>query len=305
MAAGGWTSAWGQAERAITIIAPASPGGSLDGVARLVADSLSPLIGRPVVVENKPGGNGSIAYALAARAPADGSVLVLTSSSFAVNPATIKNLSFDVSKDFSGIGGLAQSPVVLVANARFPAQSACDVRTILQQEPGRVTFASPDAAALLATTQLLNAIGAKAPIANYKGGAPAMVDVAGGHVALCVTGLGGAMPLVKAGQVKLLGVMSKTRLKQLPDLPTLIEQGVNVEFLAWWALHTSSRVPSKAIEKLGVEVQRMQANPTFITRLEELYQVPLPLGPADLDAFVAKDVKRMAELALDAGLRPE
>jgi tripartite-type tricarboxylate transporter receptor subunit TctC len=302
--ASAWIPALAQDERSLTLITPAPPGGSNDAVARLLAEAWT-TTKRPVVVENKAGASGTIGFAAATKAPPDGSVIVLTSSAFTINPVAMKKLPFDVVKDFSGVAGVSRSPVMLVAHSQLPVQSLRDLRALMHSEPSRVTFAAGDNAALLATTQLLMALGTKASIVNYRGTAPAMTDVAGGHVGFSITSIASAMPFIKGGQVRPIGILARTRLKSLPDIPTLAEQGTDVEFLLWIALHTSSHVPRAVVNRLGAEVQKIITSPTFASRLESIYTAPLLLGPAELDAFVASDAKRMVALAAEAGLQPE
>jgi tripartite-type tricarboxylate transporter receptor subunit TctC len=260
---------------------------------------------KPFVVDNKPGASGSIGWDLAAKGPADGSVLTITSSALAINPAIMKRVPFDALKDLSGVAGLAQSPLILVAHSQFPVQSARDLKALLLRDPAKATFAAGDSAGMLAATQLLSAIGAKAPIVNYKGTGPAMTDVAGGHVTLSVTSIASVLPFLKGGQAKALGLLSASRSKALPEVPTLVEQGIDVEFLHWLAVHASAHVPRSVIERLAANVQHVVGSSSFVSRLEGIQSAPLHLGPRELDAFVAPLVKRMASLAATAGLQPE
>jgi tripartite-type tricarboxylate transporter receptor subunit TctC len=305
MAAAASVPSGAQSERPTTLIVSAPPGGSNDAVGRFLAEGLAAITQRPFVVENKPGASGTIGWGLAAKGPGDGSVLTITSSALAINPATMKRQPFDVLKDLSGVAGVAQSPLILVAHSQFPVQSARELRAFLQRDPAKATFAAGDSAGMLAATQLLGALAARAPIVNYKGTGPAMTDVAGGHVALSVTSIASVLPFIRGGQVKALGLLSGSRLKALPDVPTLVEQGIDVEFLHWLAVHVSSHVPRPVIDRLAADVQRVVNSPSFEARLDGIQSVPLNLGPRELDAFVATLVKRMASLAASAGLQPE
>jgi len=294
-----------QRDKPIALVVPTAPGGSTDALARMVAEALGPRLGRTMVVENRPGANGTIGAAYVAKAPADGSVLLLNTSGQSINPVAMKNLPFDVARDFVGVAGLAQSPLILVASSQFDAQDAKALKFAATRSPERVAFAVGDMATRLATEQVMSALGIKATIANYKGTGPAMTDVAGGHVPLTVTTVGAAMPMIKAGHGKALALMAGSRLKQLPAVPTLGEQGFPVEFMGWWAISAPAGTPRAEIERVAAEVQKMMATPAFTSRLEGLFMTPLALGPGEFDAFFAADLKRMAALAAAAGIRPE
>ena len=294
-----------QVDKPVALVVPTSPGGSTDAIARMVAEALPAIMGRAMIVDNRPGANGTIGAAYVAKAPADGSFLLLNTGGQLINPLVMRKLSFDVANDFTSIGGLAQSPLIVIAHAQFEAQTVSELKALATRSPDKVAFAVGDMATRLATEQVMTALGIKVIVANYKGTGPAMTDVAGGHVPLTVTTIGAAMPMLKGGQVKPLGVMSMARLKLLPNVPTLAEQGFPVEFVGWWAISAPSGMPKALVVKLGADLQRLVKSPAFEARLDSLFMTPMALGPAELDAFIARDLKRMKELAAAAGIEPE
>src|SRR6478752_38295 len=213
----------------IHLIVPFPPGGGNDTVARAIAQQISPELGQPVVIDNKPGAGGSVGAELAAKAPADGYTLFLAGvGSHVVNPNVHKKLGYDPLKDFAPITLIASAPSVLVVNPKVPAQNIAEFTAYARANPGKLNYASngTGSAAQLAAAMYETMAGVKMVHVPYKGIAPAMTDLLSGEVQLMFGTVVALVPHIQAGKLRPLAVTSRQRSALLPDVPTLRESGL-------------------------------------------------------------------------------
>jgi len=291
--------------RPLRLVVPSSPGGGTDYLARQLAEELGQALGQSVVVENRPGANGVIASESVWRAPADGYTLLIIQSSHTVNPATMKKLPYDTTKDFAGVGRLAVSPLILVAAAKSGVRNVADLRAFASANPERVSFAGSEMSTRLGSEQLIAALGVKGAVAMYKGTAPAIADLAGGHIPFGIVSIAAAKPFFERGQLNLLGLTSAARSPLMPQAPTLTEQGLAMDFSGWWGLVVTGNTPRDIVEKLGAEVRKVLANPKFDAKLERFAMTSAPSTPREFDAYIASDMAAWAAVVKAAKIEPE
>jgi tripartite-type tricarboxylate transporter receptor subunit TctC len=250
--------------RQITLIVPFAAGGSNDVVGRAIGKKLSEAWGQPVVVENRPGAGGMIGTSAVAAAAADGYTLLLVSSTFTINPAIKKNMPFDTIKDFTPVAFIARSPLLLVASKQLPVKSARELLDLARSKPGQITYASAGLGSINQIAAELIALSARARFMHvpYKGGAPALNDLVGGHVDIYVSSLPQVLQLARDGQARALAVTSAKRTALLPDVPTLAEAGIaGVDLWSWWGIVGPAGMPANVVNALNAEIGKMLTSP--------------------------------------------
>lgn len=297
--------AQGYPERPIRIVIPAPPGGGMDGIGRALADPLAAALKQPVVIDNRAGGNSIIGTQLAARAAPDGYTLLLIASFHTMHPWTVKALPYDSLKDFAAVAPLGSSPLVFVSSASSGIRTAADFRAHAARLRDGVTFATSSTETRLGAELVLQRVGAKGVIVNYKGTGPAMGDVAGGHVPLFVTTFTSALPFKDTGKINLIGVAAKERSPYLPGVPTLAEQGLDVEVGVWYAIVAPAGTPAAVIERLNREITRLSRLPEYEAKLRTYSVEAMTATPAEFDAFMKAEVAKWAGVVKAAGIEPE
>lgn len=259
-------------ERVITIVVPTAAGGGNDAMARIIAQKLGPILGQQVIVDNRAGANGAIASEFVARAPADGHTLMFGYiATHAMNPA-LQKLRYDPVADFAPIGLVANSPTLMVANAKVPAKDVKDLVAQLKAKPDRYSYASAGngtAPHYAAELFKLNA-GVVMLGVHYRGAAPAVSDLIGGQTQVMFPSLFTGLPHVKSGKLKALAVAGPKRSPLLPDVPTLKEAGVEgVEVEQWYGLFAPAKTPKPVIEQLNKALNQVLSDKEIIKRIED------------------------------------
>src|SRR5256886_6975565 len=243
--------------RQITLIIPFAPGGSNDLVGRAIGKKLAEAWGQPVVVENRGGGGTVIGTAAVAAAPPDGHTLLLVSPTFTINPAVRKTMPFDTVKDFTPVAFIARAPLLVTTSTKLPVQSAQELFALARSKPGQITYASAGLGSInqISTEQIAFSAGVKFTHVPYKGGAPALNDLVGGHVDIFVSSIPQALQLVRSGQIKTLAVTSSKRIALLPDVPTLAESGTpGADAETWWGIAGPAGMPATIVNALNAEI---------------------------------------------------
>src|SRR4030095_11955125 len=242
--------------RQITLIIPFTPGGSNDLVGRRIVKKLSEAWGQPVVVENRGGGGAVIGAAAVAKAPPDGYTLLLVSPTFTINPAIKKTMPFDTVRDFTPVAFIARAPLLVTTSTKLPVQSASELFALARSKPGQITYASAGLGSInqISTELIAVAAGVKLSHVPYKGGAPALNDLVGGHVDMFVSSIPQALQLVRSGQIKTLAVTRSPRTALLPDVPTLAESGTaGADAETWWGIAGPAGMPENVVNALKSE----------------------------------------------------
>ena len=237
--------------RAVTIVAPAAPGGLYSLFARLIGTKLEQRLGKTFVVENKPGASSIVGALYVIRSPHDGYTLMIgNTSGFATNVSMHKSLPYDPTKDFAPVAVIARVPEVLVVNAALPVHSLADLAQLARSTPGGLSFGSAGAgtAQHLSGVELAAALGVPMTHVPYKGMQPAIGDVAGGHIPFMFSPVSFAVPLAQAGKLRMLGVTTRERIEAIPDVPPLTEIGLKqFDAVSWFMLVAPIGTPREIV----------------------------------------------------------
>jgi len=273
--------------RPITIIVPFPAGGGTDVQARLIAKALADRLGKPVVVDNRPGAGGRIGTMLAARATPDGYTLLLGSiTTFVVEPAVREDVGYDVGRDFEAIVLATASPGVVVVNPALGVNNLPELLAMASTRPGKLTYGSPGigSTAHFFTEVFKHSTRADIVHVPYKGEALAIVDIIGGQVSMMFSSVPAALSHIKAGKLRAIAVTGPKRLPFLPRIPTLKELGVpNMEFQAWWGFVAPRKTPPEIIGRLSKELNGALTDPELVAALEQQGVLAEPAPP---EAFV-------------------
>jgi len=293
----------------LRILIPFAPGGVPDIAARLLAPGLQSALGQPVLVENRPGGGGTLAAEAVARAAPDGHTLLMTTASTqAIAPALFETLRYDPARDLAPISFIARVPHVLLVPPSLNVATVQELVALLRREPGRHNYASSGVGAPphLAGELFRMQAGVEATHVPYRGSAPALTDLVAGRVSYLVDALPPALPFIRDGRLRALGVGTRQRARLAPDLAPIAEQGLpEFESYTWAALYATGGSPAAAIARLSQEVQRAAASPEVAARFAELgYEGPAT-GPEELAAIQRDEARKWGEVIRRAGIRPE
>lgn len=293
-------------DRPITIIVPFTPGTGIDILARVVGNELKNRWDQPVVVENKSGASGNIGTQFASRAAPDGHTLLMTVNSYVINAGYFKTLPYDPVKSFAPIGEVATGSFALVVNPSVPVKTAKEFIAYAKASPGKLNYASPGLVTphhvamelfqLATGTQLLHV--------PYGGSAGATRDLIGGHVQAMFMPIHVALPLARAGEIRLLAVGSDKRSQLAPEVPTLIEEGIpgfNVDL--WYALLAPAGTPPDIVKRYNAVLREILADPGVQETLAKQGLAVQTGTPDELAKLIGTDLKRWAKVLQDAGIQ--
>src|SRR5215813_3739776 len=293
--------------RTVTIVAPAAPGGLYSLFARLIGTRLEQKLGRPFVVENRPGASSVVGAAYVARANPDGyTLMVATSSTMATNVTLFRNLPYDPTSDLTPVALIARVPEVLVVNSGLPIQSVADIAKLARATPGGLNFGSagPGTAQHLGGEMLKAALGVELTHVPYKGMQPAISDVAGGHIPMTFSPIPIALSLIQAGRLRPFGLSMAQRVDALPGVLPLAELGVKeFDAASWFMLVAPGKTPPDIVARLAAELRLMAQDRAMQDEFARLGLVPVASPPPDeLKSFVHKEIVRWGHIVRQAGL---
>jgi tripartite-type tricarboxylate transporter receptor subunit TctC len=298
-------------DRPVTMIVAAAPGGVTDIVGRALGQELGKAWGQPIVIENRGGAANILGTEAVARAAPDGyTLLVVEAGAFTINPTLYKNkLPYDAEKDFAPITGLVRINQALLANKALPVTNVSDLIALAKAKPDQLTYgtAGVGTAPHMNMALFASMAGVKLVPVHYRGAAPALNDLYGGHINLMVVSVSLALPSVKAGRVKLLGIGSEKRLPQLPNIPTVAESGLpGYEAGTWFGLFAPAGTPHDIVMKIDEEVQRIFADPAFRARFLDPQMYESMAGPPDkFSAYIKAERAKWAKVIGEAGIKVE
>ncbi|MBV7482380.1 tripartite tricarboxylate transporter substrate binding protein [Bordetella sp. BOR01] len=296
-------------QQPIRLLVPASPGGTTDIAARLLADPLGQRLGQPVIVENRPGASGSIATQAVARSPADGYTLLFQNSSFhVITPQITPNTPWDPKKDFQAVAHVMLAPQVVVVNADLPIHSLKELVEYDRKHPGKLNYASSGIGSMQHVgAELLNQMaGTKFIHIPYKGTGVALTDLLSGAVDFTITTPPPLLGYLQQGKLRALAVTSQERLPSLPDVPTVAQAGMpDLQASSWLAVYAPAGTPPDVVDKLSKAIGEVVATSEFKTKADTLGAQAVYMDSQALSAYTLSEYDRWGAIVKSAGIRME
>jgi len=292
--------------KAVRLIVPFAPGGSVDIVARLVAAKLSDRLGQQVLPDNRAGASGMIAAELVVRAPPDGYTLLLISLAHAVNPWIYK-VNYDP-RSLIPVAALGNGASALTVHPSVPAHSVKELIALAKSKPGDYAFAHAGVGSFTHTASVLFAMMAGIDVVQvpFKGGGPAMIDVMGGHSHLLMNSYLASVPHIRSGKLRPLGVTDTQRTPLLPDVPTIAEAGVpGYQAANWWGIAVPAGTPQPIVTKLSSAIAAVLSSEDVKKQFDSDGAVIMPLGPAEFAKFFESEYEKWGKVVKAANIKPE
>jgi tripartite-type tricarboxylate transporter receptor subunit TctC len=292
--------------RVVRLVVPFTPGGGIDGLGRIIGARLSEMWGQQIVVENKPGAGGNIASEFVARSAPDGYTLYITAAGLAVNQYLFPSISYDPVADFAPVSLLCDFPNLLVVPVSSPFNSVADLIAEAKKNPGKVTFATPGHGSSPHMSGELFRYQAKVDLTHvpYRGASPVYTDLIAGRVDCSFAVMASALPLVRGGQLRALGVTSAQRVKQAPDIPTIAEAGVpGYESTSWFAFFAPARTPAEIIRKISADTVAVLAEPPIRAKMEQQTLFPIGSTPEQLADYFKAEMTKWAPVIRAANIK--
>ena len=305
------TGAWAQdyPSRPVTLIVPYAAGGGNDVMARIVAEKMSRSLGQQIVIENKGGAGGSIATRQVAKAAPDGYTLGLGGTgTHAINPTLYPNVGYDPRKDFAPVGLIATSALVVLVNTSVPAKTIGELIALAKRDPGKLNYASAGVGSgiHLGAELFATMAGVKLTHIPYKGSAPALTDLVGGHVAIYFSSLPPAIALIREGKVRALAVTGPQRSALLPDLPTVAEAALpGYESVLHYGIVAPAGTPRPIVEKLNAAMRAALADADVRERIMADGAEPLAGSPEDYAADIDREETKWSKVVKVSGAKVE
>lgn len=300
--------AQGYPERPIRLIVSYPPGGGTDVTARTITPKLSELLGKQIVIDNRPGAGSVIGTELVAKAVADGYTLHMTDTTFGIIPGLYGKLPFDALQDFQPITQITGVPVGLVVYPGLPAHSVKELIALAKAKPGALNFGSGGIGTPVHMAGELLKLAAKIDIVHipYKGAGPAFSDLLGGHFQLMFPTLQSAVPHIKSARLRLLALTSEKRSPAFPDTPTMSEAGVpGVVAMAWFGIQAPKGTAKAIVDRLHAESIRMLQDPMVKQRFATEGAEVVGSTPEQFRSFIANEIGKWTKVVKDAGIKPE
>jgi len=292
----------------IRLIIPTPPGGSVDGVARLVGAKLAEYLGRPVVFDNRGGASTTLGADVVAKSAPDGYTLYINASIHSINPYVLKTLPYDAVKDFTPIAELARGPLLFTVYPGVPAKSVKEFIDALRANPGQYNLATSGfgSAGHLAIALIRARAGVDVPIIQYKGTGQALPDLIGGQVSAMIDPVLSSGPQVRGGKLRALAITSARRSPQYPDVPTAAESGMpELEFYSWYGLWGPARLPPEIVTRLEAAAIKAVQSAEVRGRMESFGFEPTGHPAQQFAAFIATESQKDARIVRDANIRAE
>ena len=295
--------------RTITFICPFPAGGGTDILVRLLAAELQDKLKRPVIVDNRVGAGTLIAASAVAKSPPDGYTLFLAPvTTLAIGPAIYKKLPYDTVKDFAPVGLVGSAQFALVANPNIGAPTLPDLIKLIKSKNGQMAYGTSGASTPhhLFMEMFLKMIDAKAQHVPYRGSVPAMTDLITGQIPMMMIDLAVAAPQIREGKLKAYGVTSATRIKSMPDLPTIAEAGLpGFAATGWFSVVVAAGTPRPIIDKLNGVLMPYLKRPDVEDKLQALAIEPRTSTPDELAKYLPAEIVKWAKVVKDAGIEPQ
>jgi tripartite-type tricarboxylate transporter receptor subunit TctC len=297
--------AFAQSDKPVRFILPNATGSGVDAITRTAAPALAKALGHPVVVDNQPGAGGIVGLQALARSPADGFALSVVSNNVVIFPSVYKSLPFDMPGDFTPIAVVGYTPVLLVVNAKVPANNSKELIALLKQRNGEMNYASGGNGTILhlAAEMFLDEAGVKARHIPYKGVGPMISDLIGGQVEFATAALPSVQQHIKSGALKAIGVATAARVAAAPEVPTFVEQGLtNYVVEAWFAFVGPKGLPAADVQRVHAAIVAAFADPAVKEAMAKQGNVINVGAPEQAMPFFRSEKAKYAQLVKKAGV---
>lgn len=291
----------------IHLVVPVPPAGTFDIVARLVANATEPHIGQKFIIDNRGGAGTNLGTGIVAHGTPDGYTLLLAGSPGAINATLYHNLDFSFARDIEPVASLERAPLVMVVNPAFAAKTVAEFISYAKSNPGKINMGSGGIGSTgHVAGELFNMMaGLKMAHVPYRGEAPAITDLLGGHVQVVFSTPGSVMSAVKSGTLRALGVTSAKRMDVLPDIPAIADTLSGYEAVSWAGIGAPAHTPPAIIDKLNRAFNDALADPTLKARLAEFGAVVMTGTPAEFRTFIAAEIAKWAKVVRFANIKAE
>ena len=283
----------------VSLVVPFPAGGTTDVLARALAERLSPAIGQPVIVENKPGAGATIGADYVAKAKADGHTLLIGAVHHTIASSVYKKLPYDFQKGFEPVTVIAMVPNVLVVNARTPAKNVNELVALIKAKPAEASYGSNGngTAQHLIGTQFQQQTGTRLQHIPYKGSGPLATDLLGGQILMSFDTITPVLPHIKAGKLRPLAVTTAKRSPALPDVPTLQEAGLkDFDIGTWFGVLAPVGTPKPVLDRLSAEATKIIQSPDFRKRMDDIGAQPVGNTPAEMAAQIRSETDKFSLL---------
>ncbi len=295
--------------RQIRIVTPYAPGGTADILSRVVAQKLSETWGQQVVVDNRPGASGMLGADIAAKAAPDGhTILMAYVAEIAITQSLFRSMTYDPVRDLAPVTLAAVTPMIFVVHPSLPARNVSELVALAKSRPGQLPYASAGngSPAHLASELLQRSARIEITHVPYKGAAPALTDLLGGHVVMFFSGMPPAMPHVKAGKLRAIAVSTAKRSPAAPDVPTVAESGVrDFDISTWFGVFAPAATSRDIIGKLNAEISRALTLPDVRERLAREGAETAPNSPEQFGKFIQSEIAKFARIIRESGARAD
>ncbi len=292
----------------VRFVVPYPPGGSNDLLTRITAQAMAPGLGQQIVIDNRSGAGGMIGADHVAKSPPDGYSVVNVQASFVANAALRAKMAYDPINDFAYVGMMARGPLLAVVHPSLPVKNIRELVALAKARPGQINYGSTGTGGHnhMATELFRRMAGINIVHVPYKGVAPALTDLMGGHTQMVMTSLPSAMGQVQAGRLKALAVGSEKRSSFMPEMPTIAESGVPgymAEF--WWGLAVPAKTPAPILDRLAAELTKALQSPDLKQKFAGEGSEPSVMTREQFTKFVVNEITRWRKVAQETGIKPE
>jgi tripartite-type tricarboxylate transporter receptor subunit TctC len=293
--------------RPVRLVVGFTPGGAVDIIARLIGQALSERLGKPFIIENRPGAATNLATESVVRAPADGYTLLMANTAAAINATLYDKLNFNFIRDIAAVGGVMRGGYVVEVHPSFPAKTLAEFIAYAKANPGTINMGSAGSGASdhMAGELFKMMTGVNLVHVPYRGAAPALADLIGGQVQVMFGSLPASIEYIRSGKLRGLAVTTSTRSEALPDLPTVGDFVPGYEASGWYGVCAPSRTPVEIVNKLNLEINAALADPKLKARLAELGGAALPGSPADFAKLIAEETEKWGRVVRAANIKAE
>lgn len=302
------TFAAGYPDRPVHFVVPFPPGGAVDIVARTISERAGPRLGQTIVIDNRPGASGNIAYGYVAKAEPDGYNILIGANNLATNEALFDDLSFKAATDLAPVAWIGYSPLILLVAPDFRAKTVKDLVDMARAQPGKLTFASAGTGTSghLAAEIFKQVTGIEALHVPYKGGAPALIDVMAGRISFIFIDPVQGMPQIRGNKLRAIAVSSPERLSLLPDVPTIKEAGFpGVEAVVWWGFLVPAKTPPDIIARLNKDLDGALHDEKVKSTLHDMGAIVKGGSPEDFKNFIASETVKWTKIIKAANIKGE